>query len=292
MNSKNKLPLIISLVIVASILALAGAYGAGIFKNNTSSMSTTNDNGNKDIVSYAIDMNNYSFSPNLIAAEPGETLKVKITSHNGNHDLKIDAFKFDSGVLENGQSKIFEIKVPIDAKGEYEFYCSIGNHKAMGMVGKFQIKDSGSQSMNTSDQIKDDQSFIEAMIPHHQEAISNSQIIIVNSQNTDLKSFAQKVVNAQTSEVNQMKSWYRQWFGKDYQDNGAYKNMMSDMMGKSGNEEDIIYAKGMILHHQAAIQMAEKIKTITTRTEIINFTNNIISVQTQEISNLQTILKK
>ena len=109
-------------------------------KNDIYSTSITDINGNKDIVQYAIDMNNYSFSPSLIIAQPGKDLKIKITNKNGIHNFKIDKFNFDSGNLSAGESKIFIISIPSDASGLYEFYCSVGNHKEMGMIGKLEVK--------------------------------------------------------------------------------------------------------------------------------------------------------
>lgn len=127
-------------VIVICVLAI-GIIGFLQFNKNQSatSLSPTNSNGNIDVVQYAIDMDNYSFSPNILKAEPGKNLKIKLTSKNNAHRLVTDKLNFDSGIISAGESKTVTISIPSSANGEYEFYCGVSNHKIMGMVGKLQV---------------------------------------------------------------------------------------------------------------------------------------------------------
>lgn len=136
--------------------------------------------------------------------------------------------------------------------------------------------------MNMSGMIKDDQSFIENMIPHHQEAIDSSNQILNSTDDLELKTFVQNVISAQTKEINDMKAWYKTWFNKDYTSNLQYQNMMNGMKGKTGIELDQEYVHAMAMHHQAAIQMAIKIQTITKRPELLKLADNIITSQSKE----------
>jgi plastocyanin len=72
-------------------------------------------------------------------AKAGETLKVKIMNVGGFHDFVIDELNVRSTQIAEGESEIVEIMIPADATGEYEFYCSVGNHRAQGMVGTLMI---------------------------------------------------------------------------------------------------------------------------------------------------------
>lgn len=133
--------IIIPILIIAIIIGITALY---INNKQNSVTSTTNlspidSSGNKDVVQYAIDMDNYSFSPNIIKAQPGTDLRIKITNKNGIHNLKIDKLNYESEMFYSGDSKIITIKIPSDASGEYEFYCGFSNHKAMGMTGKLQV---------------------------------------------------------------------------------------------------------------------------------------------------------
>lgn len=140
--------------------------------------------------------------------------------------------------------------------------------------------------------VTNDESFIYEMLPHHQEAINTSQIIVASSQDSELKSFAQNVITTQTSEVNQMKLWYKKWFNKEYTGNQEYMPMMNDMNSKSGIELDKSYIQGMVVHHQGAVQMAQKILTLkNTKPEIKTLAQNIIQDQNKEIEKLNDWLK-
>ena len=61
----------------------------------------------------------------------------------------------------------------------------------------------GSMAMMT-DRVTDDESFLKAMIPHHEEAIESSKQILKTTTNPELKAFAERVVLDQTPETYQM----------------------------------------------------------------------------------------
>ena len=149
--------------------------------------------------------------------------------------------------------------------------------------------DSSMMGIKMAETVKDDQTFLENMIPHHQEAINTSKIVISKSSDTEVKRFAQKVIDDQSKEINDMKSWYKSWFNKDY-NSGAVTNMMGDLNKLSGMDLDKSYTKGMIMHHKGAVEMAKKIKTITTRSELKKLADNIITSQTNEIAILKNLL--
>lgn len=89
---------------------------------------------------YQIDMSNFEYSVTEMTASPGQTLVVNLTTTDGMHDLVIDELGVQSSILNVGESQVLEIVVPEDAvAGEYEYYCSVGNHRAMGMVGTLTI---------------------------------------------------------------------------------------------------------------------------------------------------------
>jgi uncharacterized protein (DUF305 family) len=148
-----------------------------------------------------------------------------------------------------------------------------GNSMMMGM-------------MNMSDSVKDDQSFLENMIPHHQEAVDSSNLVLNSTTDPELKTFVQNVISAQTKEIGEMKTWYKTWFNKDYTPNSNYQAMMGGMKGKTGIELDQAYVQGMTMHHQGAIQMATKIQTLTKRPELLKLANDIIVSQTAERTTL------
>jgi len=164
---------------------------------------------------------------------------------------------------------------------------TVGGH-GHGAVNESNISE---ESVAHSAQVTNDEEFISQMIPHHQEAIETSNIIINKSTNADLKRFSIGVVSIQTTEVNQMKDWYSSWFGEEYTPLSNYMPMMGKLTQFSGVELDKNYITGMIAHHKGAINMAKQILPITQKTEIKKMAENIISVQSREVKYLQNMFE-
>jgi uncharacterized protein (DUF305 family) len=57
-----------------------------------------------------------------------------------------------------------------------------------------------------------DREFIQQMIPHHQMGVMMAQMVLSNSQRSEIQKLAQAMIDAQTAEINQMQQWYRQWY--------------------------------------------------------------------------------
>ena len=59
-----------------------------------------------------------------------------------------------------------------------------------------------------------DKAFIEEMIPHHQMAVMMAQMLEKTTNRSEMKQLAKNIIDAQTREINYMRNWYRQWYGK------------------------------------------------------------------------------
>jgi uncharacterized protein (DUF305 family) len=57
-----------------------------------------------------------------------------------------------------------------------------------------------------------DKAFIDAMIPHHQSAIEMAQVAYRQSNNPEIKTLAEGIVEAQTREITQIEGWRQQWY--------------------------------------------------------------------------------
>lgn len=93
------------------------------------------------VADYQVDMSNFAYSVTEMEAQPGQTLTLNLTVVEGMHDLVIDELDFQSAQLQEGESQTVEITIPEDAQpgDEYEYYCSVGNHRQMGMVGTLTV---------------------------------------------------------------------------------------------------------------------------------------------------------
>ncbi len=59
-----------------------------------------------------------------------------------------------------------------------------------------------------------DKVFIEKMVPHHQTAVMMAQMLERTTDRAEMKQLAKNIIDAQTREINSMRSWYRQWYGQ------------------------------------------------------------------------------
>lgn len=56
--------------------------------------------------------------------------------------------------------------------------------------------------------------FINAMIPHHQGAVTMAEDALSKSQRPEIKQLAQEIVKAQKAEIQQMQQWRQAWYKK------------------------------------------------------------------------------
>lgn len=75
----------------------------------------------------------YAFSPNEIRAKQGETITIEFTSTEGLHDWVLDEFNAATNVVNTNETD--SVTFVAGEKGEFEYYCSVGNHREQGMVG-------------------------------------------------------------------------------------------------------------------------------------------------------------
>jgi uncharacterized protein (DUF305 family) len=60
-----------------------------------------------------------------------------------------------------------------------------------------------------------DRAFIDAIIPHHESAIEMTQVAYRQSNNPEIKTLAEGIVEAQTRKITQMAGWHQQWYPQD-----------------------------------------------------------------------------
>jgi uncharacterized protein (DUF305 family) len=138
--------------------------------------------------------------------------------------------------------------------------------------------------------VTDDKSFIEEMIPHHEEAITSSESLLKVAKSSEVRTLAQDIIDAQKKEVADMKSWYNEWYGREYKPTGNYNLMMSPVDEKNIDASEQKYLKEMIVHHEAATVMAEKALPISKQDTIKDLANNILTSQKNEIETMRSLL--
>ena len=75
-------------------------------------------------------------NPELTVAV-GDTVRVEFTVTGGMHDFVIDELGVATEVLSVGETEVVEFVTT--EVGSFEYYCSVGSHRADGMFGTFTV---------------------------------------------------------------------------------------------------------------------------------------------------------
>ncbi len=145
--------------------------------------------------------------------------------------------------------------------------------------------------------------FIDAMIPHHQGAVDMAKEAQQKSQRPEIKKLADDIIKAQTKEITALQTWRKNWYVTAGSKPMAYDAKMGRMMemnsdqmkgmmmnqdlGAKDAEFDLRFINAMIPHHEGAVTMAQNAATKSTRPEIKNLAQDIISSQQAEIKQMQ-----
>ena len=73
----------------------------------------------------------FSFVPGVIRVKQGEKVTITFKNTEGFHDWRIDEFSAFTNQISAGAEQT--ISFTADKKGSFEYYCSVGNHRALGM---------------------------------------------------------------------------------------------------------------------------------------------------------------
>ena len=82
---------------------------------------------------FTVASDHFSFTPNSMQVKKGDHVKITFSNPAGTHDFRIDEFDVATPTLSAGQNAVIEFIA--DKAGAFEYYCSVGNHRASGMWG-------------------------------------------------------------------------------------------------------------------------------------------------------------
>lgn len=137
-----------------------------------------------------------------------------------------------------------------------------------------------------------DVDFVRGMIPHHQGAVDMAEIVLKFGQDAEVKKLATDIIAAQKAEIAQMQTWL--------QNNTAgapglraqtviealeainaamHKEMVIAFSGKA----DADFVRGMIPHHEGAVDIAKVLLRYGTDEELRKLGEDVIRSQSVEI---------
>jgi plastocyanin len=97
------------------------------------------DEAEGEVKEFVVTGEDYSFSETEITVNEGDT--VRIIFVNGGampHDWVLDEFGAATEILQAGEEEVIEFIA--GDPGIYEYYCSVGNHRELGMVGTLTVE--------------------------------------------------------------------------------------------------------------------------------------------------------
>ncbi|MCZ6937604.1 DUF305 domain-containing protein [Micrococcus luteus] len=146
--------------------------------------------------------------------------------------------------------------------------------------------------------------FAQMMIPHHQQAVEMSEMLLAKDDvPAEVAAFAQKVIDAQGPEIKRMNSMLTAWGqdpvdtdgmdGMEGMDHGGMSGMMSeeDMTAldqAQGTEAARLYLEQMTAHHKGAVDMAKDGQN----PQAVQLAEQVIADQEAEITEMQQMLDK
>ena len=155
--------------------------------------------------------------------------------------------------------------------------------------------------------------FVRMMIPHHDQAIEMSDIILAKSDiPADITALAEKIKAEQAPEIDQMTAWLDQWgqppgprdghrghggggmpvMGNDMSmmDGMLSADELQQLFDAEGTDAARLYLEQMIAHHEGAIDMAQGEVADGTYQPTVDLARSIIDTQQQEIARMREML--
>lgn len=165
--------------------------------------------------------------------------------------------------------------------------------------------DGGTAAAESPEDVNDaDVEFVQGMIPHHEQAIEMSEMVIANGDDPSVIALAEQIKAAQGPEIDQMNAWLDDWGIEPSGSDGPHDmggmddmgGMMSademDVMSETmGADLDRMFLEMMIRHHEGAIQMAQVELDNGSNADVLSLAQAIIDGQQAEINEMQSMLE-
>jgi len=145
----TRISIITLVIVIGGILIYIFTRPQPAVENNTQNENTpttsealednamNEEDSNEDSVTIEVSGENFSYDPEDITVKAGQKVKIKFTANDMQHDFVIDELDVKSDIVTSGNTTEVEF-TPTEA-GEFEYYCSVGNHRAQGMVGTLTV---------------------------------------------------------------------------------------------------------------------------------------------------------
>ena len=141
-----------NILLIIGVIVILCAIGYGVTKSSKKLEATvqptltpivpdtqsTNMPTNTAVKEFTVVGGNFSFTPNKLTVNKGDTVSITFKNNEGFHDFVLDEFSVRTKQIKAGEQQT--VQFIADKTGTFEFYCSVGTHRQMGMKGTLEVK--------------------------------------------------------------------------------------------------------------------------------------------------------
>jgi len=91
-----------------------------------------------DVQTFTVTGDNFAYDLKEIKVKKGDKVRIVFKNAEGFHDFKLDEFGLATAKLAAGGEETLEFTA--DKTGTFEYYCSVGKHRSMGMKGNLIVE--------------------------------------------------------------------------------------------------------------------------------------------------------
>ncbi|QSJ20167.1 DUF305 domain-containing protein [Nostoc sp. UHCC 0702] len=215
--------LALTFVAIASINGLITACSNTASQNQSQAPNTTTTNtSDKQQLNHSMEMDlgpaDADFDLRFIdAMTPHHQGAVEMAKEAQKKSKRPEIKNLANNIIKSQNQEITRMK-----QWRQAWYPNAGNqpmayHSKMGHTMEMSSEQMKAMMMNQdlgAADAKFDLRFINAMIPHHEGAVTMAQDALKKSKRPEIKKLAQEIIKAQDTEINQMQQWQKAWYNQ------------------------------------------------------------------------------
>jgi len=157
-----------------------------------------------------------------------------------------------------------------------------------------------------------DVQFVQGMIPHHEGAIEMAELVEGRTERQELINLANEIIEVQDEEISQLRGMLDR-MGADEMSMGDMGDMgdmdhgdmdgmddmgmmdaasMDELRQSEGDDFDRRFMEAMIVHHEGAIDMAERVRAEGRDDQVAALADDVIAAQETEIGQMRQWLQE
>lgn len=121
-----------------NVQMLNGSPALEASNNQVTAPVVEKENVQSTVKEFTVEGTNYKFVPDTILVNKGDTVKINFKNTQGFHDFVVDEFGAATKQIKDPSTET--ITFVADKVGTFEYYCSVGKHRTMGMKGTLTVK--------------------------------------------------------------------------------------------------------------------------------------------------------